>query len=289
MAALYGQAFAAGEGKSLVENIGNTGETFNKFTGAGGVASPGLRALFGDVQGANITRDRAAAAASYASAGERNAQTRKINQDLDQGQRTGNLQVVTGPDGTVTIVDKVNRTAQPVLGADGKPVVKGAAGGGGKPMTEGQAKANIYGGRMLESDKILSEMDIANDRLPQGGRAATNWTQSPHQQQVDQARRDFINAVLRRESGAAISPSEFANADKQYFPQLGDSKEVLAQKRRNRQVATTLMLQEVPEAQRYRLGMVPKPGPTSRQGAGGASGSWDTPTAPSGWSIQRVN
>jgi len=35
----------------------------------------------------------------------------------------------------------------------------------------------------------------------------------------EQAKKNFVNAVLRLESGAVISPSEFTNADKQYFPQ----------------------------------------------------------------------
>ena len=55
-------------------------------------------------------------------------------------------------------------------------------------------------------------------------------------QVFEQAQRNFINAVLRRESGAVISESEFANARRQYFPQPGDGPEVLANKARNRQV-----------------------------------------------------
>lgn len=58
-----------------------------------------------------------------------------------------------------------------------------------------------------------------------------------NQKLMEQAQRNFVNAILRRESGAAISQSEFDSANKQYFPQVGDSKEVLAQKERNRQVA----------------------------------------------------
>lgn len=50
----------------------------------------------------------------------------------------------------------------------------------------------------------------------------------------EQAERNFVNAVLRRESGAAISPSEFGNAEKQYFPRAGDPPEVVAQKAANR-------------------------------------------------------
>jgi hypothetical protein len=54
---------------------------------------------------------------------------------------------------------------------------------------------------------------------------------------VEQAQRNFVNAVLRQESGAVISPSEFENAQKQYFPQPGDSAKVRDQKRQNRQSA----------------------------------------------------
>ena len=49
-----------------------------------------------------------------------------------------------------------------------------------------------------------------------------------------QYQRNFINATLREESGAAIAPSEFDSAQKQYFPQAGDSPKILEQKRKNR-------------------------------------------------------
>lgn len=51
-----------------------------------------------------------------------------------------------------------------------------------------------------------------------------------------QAERNFVNSILRQESGAAISESEFRNAEQQYFPRPGDTPEVLAQKERNRAV-----------------------------------------------------
>jgi hypothetical protein len=51
-----------------------------------------------------------------------------------------------------------------------------------------------------------------------------------------QAQENFINAVLRVESGAAIGEDEFEKAAKQYFPRIGDSDEVIAQKRHNREV-----------------------------------------------------
>lgn len=59
--------------------------------------------------------------------------------------------------------------------------------------------------------------------------------QSGDVKRMNQAERNFINAILRRESGAAISPSEFENAEKQYFIRAGDTEEVKQQKRQNRE------------------------------------------------------
>lgn len=63
-------------------------------------------------------------------------------------------------------------------------------------------------------------------------------------QKMEQAQRNFINAVLRRESGAQISDSEFANARLQYFPVIGDTPEVIEQKRRTREDAINSMMIE---------------------------------------------
>lgn len=47
----------------------------------------------------------------------------------------------------------------------------------------------------------------------------------------ENTKRNFVSAVLRRESGAAISQSEYDNEQKKYFPQVGDTPAVLEQKR----------------------------------------------------------
>lgn len=118
-----------------------------------------------------------------------------------------------------------------------------------KPMTEYQGKANIFGTRAQAAHNILTGIEdsinttglVAKQGAEQvpliGGAlgAAGNTMLSDDQQKVDQAQRDFVNSVLRNESGAAISQSEFDNARKQYFPQPGDSPAVIEQKRRNRE------------------------------------------------------
>ena len=71
---------------------------------------------------------------------------------------------------------------------------------------------------------------------------------------MDQAQRDFINAVLRRDSGAAINDREFANARQQNSVQPGDSQEVIAQKRANRERRTRTMLAKVPNYESLAVG-----------------------------------
>ena len=120
-----------------------------------------------------------------------------------------------------------------------------------RPITEYQGKNALYGSRALDAhntlmgleDKIstagLATKQAMGDMPVVGGLlgAAGNVMLSKDQQRVEQAQRNFVNAVLRQESGAVISEQEFANAKKQYFPQPGDKPEVLAQKRKNREIA----------------------------------------------------
>lgn len=108
-------------------------------------------------------------------------------------------------------------------------------------ITDEQAKAAGYYQRMREADSILggagpekASMDLMQQATANIPVVGNNYV-SPDYQKAQQAQRNFINSILRRESGAVISPSEFDNARLQYFPQYGDSQEVLLQKARNRQ------------------------------------------------------
>jgi hypothetical protein len=116
--------------------------------------------------------------------------------------------------------------------------------------TKEQSDAYTYSTRMESADKILNDLEGKYDPfsiniktsgktalIPGGQTAANKFLLSPKDQQAEQAQRNFINAVLRRESGATIQPYEFESANMQYFPQPGDSAEVLAQKRANRREA----------------------------------------------------
>ena len=60
----------------------------------------------------------------------------------------------------------------------------------------------------------------------------------------DAEKRNFIAALLRRESGAVIDDSEIAWADQTYFPQPGDTAEIIEQKRQAREQAAQQMGQD---------------------------------------------
>ena len=145
--------------------------------------------------------------------------------------------------------DRINTGVQKmVIGPDGQPYVVNVATGqvmsgsvGNKPMTDTQATSALYADRMRNSEPIILQNSVAGQDFGNKTLATVpllgNHLVTKEFQQYDQARRDFINATLRRESGAVISNDEFDNANKQYFPQSGDAPEVLKQKEVNRKIA----------------------------------------------------
>lgn len=114
----------------------------------------------------------------------------------------------------------------------------------GKPQNASQASANGYADRVAEADVIISTLggDFTGS-LAIGGKLP-NVLQGGDRQAYEQAKRNFVNAVLRRESGAAISPTEFDSAQKQYFPQAGDKADVVAQKENSRNTAINNLYRE---------------------------------------------
>ena len=168
--------------------------------------------------------------------------------------------------------------------------------GGGK-LTEAQGNATAFGMRAKESNALLSQLEqggtkntgvlrsaiagtvgmtpFIGEKLESGVSSAMNVLPSaldgPNaaQQATDQARRNFVTAVLRKESGAAISPSEFENEAKKYFPQPGDTDSVIKQKQNARETAIkALEVQAGPGANVIRQTPIPK------LDIGGENGGW---------------
>jgi hypothetical protein len=142
--------------------------------------------------------------------------------------------------------------------------------GKGTALTESQGNATAFGMRMLESNKLLNNLEksgtVSGGRIKsavegainalvpfQGEKLATGVGNvmnvlpgvlggpNEAQQQYQQAKTNFITAVLRKESGAAIGQNEFETEEKKYFPQAGDSKANIAQKQRARELAIEAM------------------------------------------------
>ena len=107
--------------------------------------------------------------------------------------------------------------------------------------SEGQLASAGFANRVEASNEILNTLEDTDGFDPTSLQSAAiglmplgNLVQSSEYQEYDQAKRDFITAVLRKESGAAIGVDEFTNEDKKFFPQVGDKPAVLARKRKGR-------------------------------------------------------
>lgn len=121
-----------------------------------------------------------------------------------------------------------------------------------RPPTEAESKAYGYFKRMDDAAKAIATMDAAIAQKSTIGQAwqnhAPNFLQSEEGQVFNQAKKQFTEAYLRRDSGAAISNSEYTQVDREYFPQPGDGPQVLARKQQARRVAIEAIEKEAGRA-----------------------------------------
>lgn len=102
-------------------------------------------------------------------------------------------------------------------------------------LTVEQAKAQQFATAASNADQILGDLNydpgfIESSLVP-------NAFKSAARQQFEQAARAFVNATLRRESGATITDDEFTNKYRELIPIAGDSQAVKQQKMLARQSA----------------------------------------------------
>jgi hypothetical protein len=134
----------------------------------------------------------------------------------------------------------------PITGAGGVPL-KGKA--TPKP-TEGETNAAGFAGQMENAEAVISQLPAGSQpgagsaiagSVPFVGDVTKRFVQPAATQQYEQAAQAWIRAKLRKESGAAIGVDEMAKEYQTYFPQVGDSPAVIAQKARARRIATEAM------------------------------------------------
>jgi len=136
----------------------------------------------------------------------------------------------------------------------------------GKPPNEAQGNAIAFGARMDYSNRILEGLEKENvtsggrikgfvsgtlqslvpyqgEKLAAGAESVMRPFSSEKQNNYEQAKENFITAVLRKESGASINPDEFAREERKYFPQPGDGDSTIKQKQEARRLAISAMRQ----------------------------------------------
>lgn len=104
----------------------------------------------------------------------------------------------------------------------------------------GQERTNLgFFQRAAQADEITAPLEADIAKMGLAGQARLeympNFLQSDKGQAYRQAQRAFTEARLRKESGAAIPDSEYANDARTYFAMPGDKPETIAQKQAARQ------------------------------------------------------
>lgn len=112
-------------------------------------------------------------------------------------------------------------------------------------VTEGERKASGYYDRMVAAEQTMQGLaGEGTDRIGLGEQVLMGVPFMPEgmalgaqSEQLLQAQRDWVRAKLRLESGAVIGAEEMADEIKTYFPQPGESEQVVRQKAQARQQA----------------------------------------------------
>lgn len=166
----------------------------------------------------------------------------KINADYEKGyidkatrdaliakaSQTSGMEIVTNPDGTMSF--------------------RQGSGVGGKPLTEGESKDTVYAtraqGALPDIDKYGEALAGAVDNAASAtiGNVAT----SKEFQLAQNAGNEFLQAILRKDTGAAITTQEMEEYGKTYLPSFGDKPETLERKKTARRRALEAMKAGMP-------------------------------------------
>ena len=128
-------------------------------------------------------------------------------------------------------------STETIFGPDGNPIV--TRGNGVRPFTEAQSKDNVFATRAtgalatLEpvAEALTGRGDVMLDVVPLGiGREA----QGDAYQVAKQAGDEFLMSILRKDTGAAITPSEQRIYGDTFLPRPGDGPAVLVAKKQSR-------------------------------------------------------
>lgn len=167
---------------------------------------------------------------------------------------------IPNPDGTVSTIEVpgIDLAAAglpaPTPMPTGAPVTTGERELGKTPpkFSGLQTNAASFANRMAQANQAFDKLTSGEDaydptsfidykasKLPAD---VAGFVLSDKGKLYEAQKRNFINAQLRQESGAAIAESEFSNAERQYFPIPGDTPEAIEAKRKAREEAVKGMI-----------------------------------------------
>jgi hypothetical protein len=171
--------------------------------------------------------------------------------------------------------------------ADGliEPMPGGPADPRTQGLTEAQSRSNFFGAQMKMGDEILRGLNVPSNAMLLAYRnlpsVPVNYGASANDQMFFNAARLFAAGVLRKETGAAMTPGEVLDVAERFFPTPFDRPQVIEQKARARQQIISSLAAELPGGQlRGEL-----PSTTGPGGRGEASPPPRQPPPPSGFRI----
>lgn len=165
-------------------------------------------------------------------------EVRYLGEPLGQEDRPPVVQKITQPDGSEVAVQWDRQSGQwvPMQAPTGGAAVRGPA-----KLTEQQSKDVGFYTRGKAADEVLAPIEQALTNVPDAMGAqvpfAGNMIVSDEFQRARQAGQEFLASILRKDTGAAVTPSEFEMYGAIYLPRPGDGPDVIAQKRASRQRA----------------------------------------------------
>jgi len=149
-----------------------------------------------------------------------------------EAQKGGGIEVITNPDGTTTTR---------------------IGGQGSQKLTEVQSKDLGFHDRALGAEVELQDVEDAlrSYRGKYGGQVPVlgNLLKGDQYRQAEVSAKEFISAMLRKDTGAAVTPQEFELYGGLYLPQPGDDDKTLELKRAARRRAIKSMKKGLGTAQ----------------------------------------
>ncbi|HYV87510.1 MAG TPA: hypothetical protein VFA91_02965 [Candidatus Polarisedimenticolia bacterium] len=184
------------------------------------------------------------------------------------------------PRGTITMPSGEVVTPPPGLNQAGKKTWANhmatiAADVAAGKMTQEQGNSNLFAGKMeiaknmLDPETEKKGLDPVWNRVERYGGWLGNTMVLPNDYKQYQTAKDaFLNAFLRRVSGATVHDAEYYREEKVYFPQPGDDAKRIEYKRQLRDDAIMRMKQQVGP------GYKPPPLPPSKDGTASDTVKW---------------